>query len=496
MSFVRVTPDVVTSAATDLESIGSALSAANAAAVAPTTGVPPMAADEVSAAVQSVFATYAHGYQTVSAQAAAVHSKIVRLMNSSAVAYAEAELTNVQQALSADAVGIQRVAAADAVGARRVMRADVGAMRRAVAADAAVARADLVKAVNAPARVLLGRPLIETGTAPRATGVGFGQGTGGTPTTTTTNTGGGSGTGNPSGGSPNGGPSGTTPPNTGGYGNGTATPTAPAKADTGTGTGLPVAKAGLVTTTATMSQSSAATVTATTSSSSGSSVTTGTSGVVTGTSTPVTGSGTGTGTGVTITGSGTGVTVTGGGNGTGTVVTGTGTGTTVTGTISSGSSPLPVPELDLKTPFGPVQVTLYHSMVTNGMTVWSGSVSLPPSLVSAVDALGAQASATSALHADITAFTAAVQTGHPVAAVDALVRAPADVMNGYLYGQSSITETLPTPTGYADAYATVPVGGVLSPVRPLTVTLVPSTGSPTVVTLTGTEFGGIANALT
>ncbi len=120
---------------------------------------------------------------------------------------------------------------------------------------------------------------------------------------------------------------------------------------------------------------------------------------------------------------------------------------------------------------------------------------MPRELVGAVDALGAQASATSALHTDVSAFTAAVQTGHPVAAVDALLRTPSDVAHAYLYGQTSITEALPAPTGYAEAYATVPMGGILSPVRPLTVTLVPPTGSPTVVTLSGTEFGGIVNAV-
>jgi hypothetical protein len=68
MSFLGVTPDAVTSAAGHLGTVGSALSAANAAAAGPTTGVAVMAADEVSAAVQSIFATHAQGYQSVSAK--------------------------------------------------------------------------------------------------------------------------------------------------------------------------------------------------------------------------------------------------------------------------------------------------------------------------------------------------------------------------------------------------------------------------------------------
>ncbi|MGB6208587.1 PE family protein, partial [Mycobacterium sp.] len=49
MSFVNAQPEHLTAAAGNLQSIGSAITAQDAAAAAPTTGVVPPAADEVSA---------------------------------------------------------------------------------------------------------------------------------------------------------------------------------------------------------------------------------------------------------------------------------------------------------------------------------------------------------------------------------------------------------------------------------------------------------------
>lgn len=55
MSYVLATPEMVAAAATNLAQIGSALSAANAAALAQITAVPAAGADELSAAVASLF---------------------------------------------------------------------------------------------------------------------------------------------------------------------------------------------------------------------------------------------------------------------------------------------------------------------------------------------------------------------------------------------------------------------------------------------------------
>jgi PE family len=66
------------------------MSAQSAAAAAPTTGVVPAAADQVSAQ----FATHAQIYQAVSAQAAAMHEMIVNTSATSAGSYAATEAAN------------------------------------------------------------------------------------------------------------------------------------------------------------------------------------------------------------------------------------------------------------------------------------------------------------------------------------------------------------------------------------------------------------------
>ncbi len=100
MPFVSVVPDLVTSAAGHLDAIGSAVNAAHAQAAVPTAGIAAMAADDVSAAVQSLFTTYAQGYQAVSAQAAAFHSQFVSLLSGGAARYLSTEIANVQQGLA------------------------------------------------------------------------------------------------------------------------------------------------------------------------------------------------------------------------------------------------------------------------------------------------------------------------------------------------------------------------------------------------------------
>ncbi len=59
MSFVTTHPQALVSAAGALQDTAWAMSAHNATAVAPTTGVAPAAADEVSALTATQFATYA-----------------------------------------------------------------------------------------------------------------------------------------------------------------------------------------------------------------------------------------------------------------------------------------------------------------------------------------------------------------------------------------------------------------------------------------------------
>ena len=93
MSFVTTQPEALSTAATALGGIGSSLGAQNAAAAAPTTGVP-AAADEVSALTAAQFAAHAQLYQAVAAQAAAIHEQFVNTLGTSAGSYAATEAAN------------------------------------------------------------------------------------------------------------------------------------------------------------------------------------------------------------------------------------------------------------------------------------------------------------------------------------------------------------------------------------------------------------------
>jgi hypothetical protein len=99
VSFVTTHPEALASAAAGLQSIGAAVAAENTAAAAPTTGVVPAAADEVSALTAAQFAAHAVLYQEVSAQATAIHELFVSTLGTSAGSYAAAEVANAAAAL-------------------------------------------------------------------------------------------------------------------------------------------------------------------------------------------------------------------------------------------------------------------------------------------------------------------------------------------------------------------------------------------------------------
>src|SRR5262249_26408688 len=123
MSFVIVAPEMLAAAATDVESIGSALGAANAAAAAPTTGVLAAGADEVSAAIASLFSGHAEAYQALSAEAALFHPQFAKSMSAG------------------------------------------GAMDAAAEAAAASPLQSVLDGINGPIQAATGRPLIGNGTA-------------------------------------------------------------------------------------------------------------------------------------------------------------------------------------------------------------------------------------------------------------------------------------------------------------------------------------------
>jgi hypothetical protein len=94
MSFVTTQPEVLTYAAGKLQTLGSEMAAESAAAASPTTGIIPAAADEVSALQATIFTAYGSLYQSVSAQATAIHELFVNTLGASAGSYATTESTN------------------------------------------------------------------------------------------------------------------------------------------------------------------------------------------------------------------------------------------------------------------------------------------------------------------------------------------------------------------------------------------------------------------
>ena len=77
MSYMVADPELMTSAASDLASIGSNVSAARMVAAARTVVVIPAAADEVSAGIAALFEAYSEEYQAISEQATAFHQHFV-----------------------------------------------------------------------------------------------------------------------------------------------------------------------------------------------------------------------------------------------------------------------------------------------------------------------------------------------------------------------------------------------------------------------------------
>lgn len=91
MTYVIAEPQLMASAAAQIDSIGSAFGAANAAAAAPTSALAAAAGDEVSAAIAGVFGAVGQEYQAVVAQFEAYHKQFQQTLASAGFAYAETE---------------------------------------------------------------------------------------------------------------------------------------------------------------------------------------------------------------------------------------------------------------------------------------------------------------------------------------------------------------------------------------------------------------------
>jgi PE family len=94
MSYVIAQPVALAFVAANLQAIGSAVIARNAAAAAPRSGVVPAAAYEGSALTATQFLAHAQMYKTVSARAAAIHEMFAHLLSLSAGSYAATETAN------------------------------------------------------------------------------------------------------------------------------------------------------------------------------------------------------------------------------------------------------------------------------------------------------------------------------------------------------------------------------------------------------------------
>jgi hypothetical protein len=91
MTYVIAEPQLMASVAAEIEEIGSALSAANAAAAAPTSAMAVAAGDEVSAAVADMFGGFGQEYQALVAQFEAFHNQFQQTLAAAGIAYAETE---------------------------------------------------------------------------------------------------------------------------------------------------------------------------------------------------------------------------------------------------------------------------------------------------------------------------------------------------------------------------------------------------------------------
>lgn len=126
MSLLVVAPDLLTSVATELESIRSGLGAANQTAAASTTRIAAAGADEISALVAALFAGHGQEFQALTAQATAFQRQFAQMLSAAAGSYGATEAANTSPLSTLEN--------------------------------------DLLFVFNAPTEALLGRPLIGNGT--------------------------------------------------------------------------------------------------------------------------------------------------------------------------------------------------------------------------------------------------------------------------------------------------------------------------------------------
>ncbi len=150
MSFVDVAPELLDTAAADAARIGAAVRAGHLTALIPTTELAAAGADEVSAAIATVFGAHAREYQVAAAQAAIYHDEFVGALRAAAAAYTGME-TTIATTLAGPAGAATVSDPLRAVGEAWV-NSPLGQ--------------ELDPIINAPTDILLGRDLIGNGVVP------------------------------------------------------------------------------------------------------------------------------------------------------------------------------------------------------------------------------------------------------------------------------------------------------------------------------------------
>lgn len=150
MSFVDVAPELLDTAAADAARIGSAVRVGHLAALVPTTELAAAGADEVSAAIATVFGAHAREYQLAAAQAAMYHDEFVGTLRAAAAAYTSMEAT-IATAM-AGPVGAATVSDPLRTVGEAWVNSPLGQ--------------ELDPIINAPTDILLGRDLIGNGVVP------------------------------------------------------------------------------------------------------------------------------------------------------------------------------------------------------------------------------------------------------------------------------------------------------------------------------------------
>lgn len=129
-------------------------------------------------------------------------------------------------------------------------------------------------------------------------------------------------------------------------------------------------------------------------------------------------------------------------------------------------------------------------------TTLTGAATVGLPLAMTLNAVGSPITTALAFADSATAVSSALQAGDIGAAATALIGAPANIANGFLNGEAVLPLELPlSATAGVPVTLDIPVGGILSPLRPLVANVVAPVIGPVSVTLGGTPAGGIVPAL-